>query len=71
MERMEKRPVPFHWLRAILKSPSWYKGIYDELKQRHTNIESLDAPTFLELYHIYLKQHPDTAVGKTTTNWSD
>ena len=46
VERVEKRPVPFHWFRAILKSPSWYKGICDELKQRHTNIELLDAPTF-------------------------
>ena len=68
VERVEKRPVPFHWFRAILKSPSWYKGICDELKQRHTNIELLDAPTFFELYRIYLKQHPDAAAGKITMN---
>ena len=68
VERVEKRPVPFHWFRAILKSPSWYKGICDELKQRHTNIELLDAPTFFELYRIYLQQHPDAAAGKITMN---
>ena len=68
VERVEKLPVPFHWFRAILKSPSWYKGICDELKQRHTNIELLDAPTFFELYRIYLKQHPDAAAGKITMN---
>ena len=68
VERVEKRPVPFHWFRAILKSPSWYKGICDELKQRHTNIELLDAPTFFELYRIYLKQHPDATAGKITMN---
>lgn len=66
MQRVDKRPVPFHWFRAILKSPSWYKGINDELKRRQTNIELLDAPTFFELYRIYLKQHPDAAKGKIT-----
>ena len=68
VERVEKRPVPFHWFRAILKSPSWYKGICDELKQRHTNIELLDAPTFFELYRIYLKQHPDAAAAVSYTH---
>ena len=67
-ERVGKRPIPFHWFRAILKSPSWYKGICDELKQRQTNIELLDAPTFFELYRIYLKQNPDAAKGVITMN---
>jgi hypothetical protein len=64
VERVNKRPVPFHWFRAILKSPTWYKTINDELKQRDTSIELLDAPTFFELYRIYLEQDPDAAQGK-------
>lgn len=64
IERVNKRPIPFHWFRAILKSPTWYKTINDELKQRGTNIELLDAPTFFELYRIYLEQNPDAAEGK-------
>ena len=67
-ERVSKRPIPFHWFRAILKSPSWYKGICDELKQRQSNIELLDAPTFFELYRIYLKQNPEAAEGKINMN---
>lgn len=67
-ERVGKRPVPFHWFRAILKSPSWYKGICDELRLRQTNIELLDAPTFFELYRIYLKQNPEAATGKINMN---
>lgn len=64
IERVNKRPIPFHWFRAILKSPTWYKTINDELKQKGTNIELLDAPTFFELYRIYLEQNPDAAQGK-------
>lgn len=64
MERVSKRPVPFHWFRAILKSPTWYYTINEELKRRHSDIELLDAPTFFELYRIYLEQNPDAAQGK-------
>lgn len=63
VDRVGKRPVPFHWFRAILKSPTWYKTINDELQQRNTKIELLDAPTFFELYRIYLEQNPDAAKG--------
>ena len=66
--QMYKRPIPFHWFRAILKSPSWYKSICDELKRRNTNIELLDAPTFFELYRIYLKQNERAAQGKIKMN---
>lgn len=68
LDRINKRPIPFHWFRAILKSPSWYKSICDELKRRNTNIELLDAPTFFELYRIYLKQNERAAQGKIKMN---
>ena len=38
------------------------------MKKRESDIELLDAPTFFELYRIYLKQHPDAAAGKITMN---
>lgn len=68
IDRVEKRPVPFHWFRAILKSPTWYKTINDELQKRNTKIELLEAPVFFELYRIYLEQNPDAAGGKIEMN---
>lgn len=44
--------VPFHWFRAILKSPSWYLAVSSKLKS--SNIECLDAPTFFELLRYYV-----------------
>lgn len=64
MERVDKRPIPFHWFRAILKTPTWYKTITEELERQNTKIEMLDAPTFFELYRIYLEQNQDAATGK-------
>lgn len=62
--RIEDRPIPFHWFRAILKTPEWYKGVMDELHDRGKKYELIDAPTFFELYRIYLEQNPDAAQGK-------
>jgi hypothetical protein len=56
-ERVRARPVPFHWFRNILKTPTWYVQTVDEIKQLNPNIELLDAPTFFELYRIWLKQN--------------
>lgn len=64
MDRIAARPIKFHWFRAILKSPSWYVAINEELKKRNTNVEILDAPTFFELYRLYLLQNPEAAKGK-------
>lgn len=55
-ERVAKRPVPFHWFRNILKTPSWYVKVMEEVHQANPDIELLDAPTFFELYRIYLEQ---------------
>ncbi len=63
-ERVEKRPVPFHWFRNILKTPTWYVEVMDELHQVNPNIELLDAPTFFELYRIWLQQNPAAAKGE-------
>lgn len=62
-QRVADRPIPFHWFRNILKTPGWYVEITDELRKINPNIELLDAPTFFELYRIWLKQNPDAANG--------
>lgn len=64
VERVKKRPIPFHWFRNILKSPGWYVQVTAELKKLDPQIELLDAPTFFALYRIYLENHPQAAEGK-------
>ena len=55
MDRMALRKgFPFHWFRAILKSPTWYANVHDEVLRRDPNIVWLDAPSFFELLRIYL-----------------
>jgi len=56
VERVAARPVPFHWFRNILKTPTWYVQTVDEIKHLNPNIELLDAPTFFELYRIWLQE---------------
>ncbi len=63
-ERVRKRPLPFHWFRNILKKPTWYVDVVAGLKQADPKIELLDAPTFFELYRIYLKNHTGPAQGR-------
>ncbi|NLH42775.1 MAG: hypothetical protein GX448_13135 [Planctomycetes bacterium] len=46
---------PFHWFRNILKTPTWYVKTYDRIKEQNPKIELLDAPTFFELYRIWLQ----------------
>lgn len=64
VERVSKRPVPFHWFRNILKSPSWYIQVMEEVRKLDSSIELLDAPAFFELYRIYLEQTPAAAKGE-------
>lgn len=64
IERITKRPIPFHWFRNILKTPTWYVKVMDEVNRLNPNIELLDAPTFFELYQIYLEQTPEAAEGR-------
>jgi len=58
VQRIETRGLPFHWFRAVLKGPDWYIKTIENAKQSNPKIELLDAPTFWELYRIYLKQTP-------------
>jgi hypothetical protein len=46
---------PFHWFRNILKTPTWYVKTHEAIRQMNPKIELLDAPTFFELYRIYLE----------------
>jgi hypothetical protein len=64
IQRVNGRPIPFHWFRNILKSPTWYSELVEELNKLNPNIKLVDAPTFFELYRIYLKENPDAANGK-------
>jgi hypothetical protein len=58
LERVKAREIPFHWFRNILKSPEWYVQVVEELHRLDPNIELVDAPTFFELYRIFLKENP-------------
>ncbi|MDR2774349.1 MAG: hypothetical protein LBC19_06340 [Tannerella sp.] len=58
VQRVRARQIPFHWFRNILKSPEWYAQVVEELKQRNPDIVLVDAPTFFELYRIFLKENP-------------
>ena|SRR5690554_1431468 len=64
LDRVDRRPIPFHWFRNILKTPTWYAEIVDELSKNRPNIELLDAPTFFELYRIWLQQNSEAANGE-------
>lgn len=64
VERVAKRSVPFHWFRAILKSPDWYIEVCNRTRAANPRIELLDAPTFFELYRIWLQSDPKAAAGK-------
>ncbi len=55
-ERRREGHPPFHWFRNILKTPTWYVNVYEQVKKANSNIELLDAPTFFELYRIHLQE---------------
>lgn len=56
LDRIQKRPIPFHWFRNILKSPTWYVQLHGAVKETDPSIEILDCPTFFELLRLYLQQ---------------
>lgn len=64
VERVKDRSIPFHWFRNILKTPTWYVQVVEEIRKLNPNIELLDAPAFFELYRIYLEQNPKAAKGE-------
>jgi hypothetical protein len=65
VERIRSRNIPFHWFRSILKTPSWYVDVVNEIKKIDPSVELLDAPAFFELYRIWLHENPEAAAGKT------
>ena len=54
--RAREKDTPFHWFRNILKTPTWYVEVMDEITKQDKNIVLLDAPSFFELLRIYLQQ---------------
>jgi hypothetical protein len=54
-ERRKAGLPPFHWFRNILKRPTWYVEVVDHMHELNPQLELLDAPTFFELYRIYLQ----------------
>ena len=60
--------IPFHWFRTILKTPTWHVNVVNELKLQNPKLELIDAPTFFELYRIYLKQNSEAATGQLELN---
>ena len=64
LSRVNDRSISFHWFRSILKSPTWYAQVVDELQRLDPSVELLDAPTFFELYRIWLENNPEAAEGK-------
>lgn len=59
----EREGLPFHWFRNIIKSPTWYVEVVEELKKIDDSICLLDAPSFFELLRIYLKETAPFAGG--------
>ena len=61
VNRIANRPIQFHWFRNILKTPTWYVQVVDEVKAKNPNAVLLDAPTFFSLYKKYLLENPSAA----------
>lgn len=68
VDRINARPLRFHWFRNILKSPGWYVEVMDEIRDLDPNIELLDGATFFALYRKYLETTPDAAKGRWQGN---
>ena len=62
--RVQSRNIPFHWFRNILKTPTWYMNVHEQLKIQNPKIELLDGSSFFLLYKQYLLQNPDAAAGR-------
>jgi hypothetical protein len=64
VKMINESPVPFFWVRSVLKSPAWYVTITEEIKKLDPNVIPVDAPTFFELYRIYLHENENAATGQ-------
>lgn len=54
LNNIKSRTIPFHWYRNILKTPTWYLKVLEELNKKDPDLVLLDAPTYFELYRMYL-----------------
>ena len=61
LDRVHDRPLPFHWFRSILKSPTWHCQLKAEVESRDSSIVFLTAPDFFELLNLYSQQQKKTA----------
>ena len=64
LKAVEASPIPFFWARTMLQSPGWYRRVHEMTAAANPKVELLDAPTFFELYRIYLQTNPDAAEGR-------
>ena len=46
---------PFYWIRTILKTPTWHKGVKDYMEANDKNVAVLSGPEFYELLRCYLE----------------
>lgn len=65
VNRIANRPIKFHWFRNILKTPTWYVQVVEEVKKKKPNAILLDGPTFFALYKKYLLENQSAA----RSNW--
>ena len=57
MSMLSQHPeLPFYWIRTILKSPTWHKGVRDYIEAQNPNYVVLDAPSYFELLRCYLEE---------------
>ena len=47
--------LPFYWIRTILKTPTWHKGVKDYMESNDSKVVVLDGPSWYELLRCYLE----------------
>ena len=47
---------PFYWFRAIIKTPTWYAGVRDELEILSPETVWMSAPEYFELLRCWLEE---------------
>lgn len=53
---LNHKEFPFYWFRVVLKSPSWYKAVKEEVEKTSTNVVWLDGPSYFELLRCFLEE---------------
>ena len=63
VERIKTRKIHFQWFRYIIKTPTWYIELMNEIMKLDPNIELLDMPSFFKLYRLWLYEKHNVASG--------